>query len=167
VSIKFASLSYSVYGIKSRNAGILIEQSVFKRNGQFNFTINEKIQPVTQDAPFTYNPLKTREPVAVASPVDTAAPVKPRQALSKHFLSPRVIRYGSLGLGVLGVGTGAIFIAKAFSYRNQRDQAGSAPDPAKEYDRLDGLSKTSSLVGDLFLGVGAAGFIGFGLTFWF
>jgi hypothetical protein len=176
VAIKFASLSYSVYGIKSQNPGIRIEQSRFRRNGQFNLTVNGAIQPVPQNQPYSYNEAQPKAPVGttisvtpttVTTQSTTAIPVAPKT--SDHPISSHtIIRYGSLGIGVLGVVTGSILVAKAFDYKHQRDNnAGSSANPAAEYDRLDGLSKKYNNFGGVCLGLGAAGLIAFGVTFVF
>ncbi|MCX7727343.1 MAG: hypothetical protein N2053_10910, partial [Chitinispirillaceae bacterium] len=59
VSLKNFTLGYSVYGIKSQNPNIEIENGIFFQNGQYHFTINDKIQPVQDRIPFTY---KVKEP---------------------------------------------------------------------------------------------------------
>ncbi len=55
VIMKNFHLNYSVYGIKSQNPNIVIENGLFWQNGQFHFTINDKIQFVQDNIPFSYN----------------------------------------------------------------------------------------------------------------
>jgi hypothetical protein len=47
-------LMYSVYGIKSQRRNIVIKNGIFKSNGQFHFTIFDKIQYVQDNMSFTY-----------------------------------------------------------------------------------------------------------------
>ncbi len=49
------SLSYSVYGIKSWNGRIVVHNGVFKENGQYDLVVNDQLQPVPPDQPFSYN----------------------------------------------------------------------------------------------------------------
>jgi hypothetical protein len=48
-------VSYTVFGLKCQTENISIENGVFFQNGQFHFTINEKIQWVQEGFPFSYN----------------------------------------------------------------------------------------------------------------
>lgn len=56
-SVKMSNflISYSVFGIKAKNDNIVIAQGLFRQNGQFNFTINDKIVDVVSNVPFDYN----------------------------------------------------------------------------------------------------------------
>ncbi|NLD99910.1 MAG: hypothetical protein GX640_08545 [Fibrobacter sp.] len=55
VIFKNFKLQFSVYGIKSQNSAIEIENGLFKQNGQFHFTINDQIQYVQDNIPFSIN----------------------------------------------------------------------------------------------------------------
>ena len=48
-------VSYSVYGVKSKKDDITIERGIFRQNGQFNFTVNDRIERVEYNMPFSYN----------------------------------------------------------------------------------------------------------------
>jgi len=48
-------LCYSVFGIKSLQAGIVIENGIFRQNGQYHFTINESVKAVQDNFPYSYN----------------------------------------------------------------------------------------------------------------
>jgi hypothetical protein len=168
ILIKCARLSYSVYGIKSQYPGVIIEQSVFRQNGQFNFTTNGAIQPVPQNLPYSYSLSKPQRPTNPKPIPDGAKnPVTPEKPQDHLMSTHTLIRYSSLSVGVIGIVTGVVFLVKASDYAKQRDQAGTTANPAEEYARLDDLSKKKELLGDVFLGLGAAGVIGFGLTFEF
>lgn len=56
VLLKNFIVSYSVYGIKSSTANIVIEKGLFKNNGQFHFTIKDKIENVLENTPYSYSP---------------------------------------------------------------------------------------------------------------
>jgi hypothetical protein len=56
------TLTYSVYGIKSQKENIVLNTALFNANGQFHFTINDKMQNVTAGIPFNYEK-KTAEPI--------------------------------------------------------------------------------------------------------
>lgn len=61
VELHHFKLSYSVYGIKSKNDNILINQGLFSNNGQCDVVINDELQIVLQDEPFTYPLQKSSE----------------------------------------------------------------------------------------------------------
>lgn len=54
VILKDFQLSYSVYGIKSQKSEVIIQNGVFHSNGQFNFTLFEKIMDVQDNMPYTF-----------------------------------------------------------------------------------------------------------------
>ena len=55
VHIQNFQLRYSVYGIKSQNTLMTIQNGVFRQNGQFHFTMDDKIQYVQDNIPYSYN----------------------------------------------------------------------------------------------------------------
>ncbi|MBN1127515.1 MAG: hypothetical protein JXA71_00910 [Chitinispirillaceae bacterium] len=168
VEVKFANLRYSVYGIKCQNPDILIMQSVFRQNGQFHFTINDKIQNVPENEPFSYNATKQKPKVGGEDrkpSVDGKGAVSP----SRNRL---LFRYGSLGVGVVGALGGTIF---AFTAKDNFEKANSIkPDPdrpiedqvAERQTYIDAYN-TSAVLSGITFALGAAGLIGFGLSFVF
>lgn len=50
-----ALITYTVYGLKSQSEDISVENGVFFQNGQFHFTINDRILGVQDGFPFSYN----------------------------------------------------------------------------------------------------------------
>jgi hypothetical protein len=50
----YATVSFSVFGIKSLKSDVIIENSTFRQNGQFHFTVLGEIQPVQEDYPYSY-----------------------------------------------------------------------------------------------------------------
>jgi hypothetical protein len=49
-------VSYSVYGIKSENPVFIIKSGVFKQNGQYNLTINDRFILIEDGIPFYFYP---------------------------------------------------------------------------------------------------------------
>jgi hypothetical protein len=84
-------LCYSTYGIKIQNGCISIDNGVFHSNGQFSCTINGKIQPVTENFPFSYKSISTS---------DTLPKSKP----SFHWIAPAAT--GLVGLAAIA---GAVY----------------------------------------------------------
>jgi hypothetical protein len=54
ISLKNFIIKYSVYGLKSQNANMTIDNGIFNGNGQFNCTVNDKILPVVDNLAFHY-----------------------------------------------------------------------------------------------------------------
>lgn len=54
VSLNNFKLMFSVYGIKAQKETIILTNGIFNANGQFNFTMNDKIQYVQNKMPFSY-----------------------------------------------------------------------------------------------------------------
>lgn len=54
VQLNNFKLMYSVYGIKSQKKDIIIKNGDFKANGQFNFTVFDKIQYVQENLLYSY-----------------------------------------------------------------------------------------------------------------
>jgi hypothetical protein len=165
-------LRYSVFGVKSQSPGISMQNAFFKQNGQYNFTIKDKIQPTSDNIPYTYNPADSSQNMQNNN--NNKIPV------SKISRNRQFIRYGCLGVGVLGATVGAIYgtvAVKAYtdardlnstaqSYKNQNDYPKYA-----EYDALSRQKTkeyTSSLPAALVGGsLGLLGLTGFTLTFFF
>ena len=152
----YIDVRYSVYGIKSQNPGIVIRQGTFNHNGQFHFTINEKIQTIQDNQPYSYND----------SP--KAATAEPAKAAPSQKL--KIIRYSLLGVGAAGAVAGIIMSVNASSaYSDWKDiehQTDPVP-PLGEYEkRRDKYNSafTGALILDILGGLGLAGF---GVTFVF
>jgi hypothetical protein len=157
VSFKYVNVRFSIYGIKSQNPNIMISQGVFKQNGQFHFTVNNKIEAVLEDQPFSYNENNQTQPAPAASP---SAP--------SHKL--KIVRCGLLGVGGAGAIVGTILsINAAQKYGHWKDiekQTNPLPPPG-EYDKRKSAYNsafTGALVTDIIAGLALAGF---GITFAF
>jgi hypothetical protein len=122
--LKNFTLTYSTYGIKSQRDDIAIADAAFKYNGQFHFTINDKIQYVQDNFPFSYS---KPQPAPQAAPADTLSP-PPAPAGDSHYRTVRWIR--RIGFGVLaagGGGAGVVFNKKSNSrYDEYRANTGLA-----------------------------------------
>jgi hypothetical protein len=167
VEVRFANLRYSVYGIKCQNPDILIMQSVFRQNGQFHFTINDKIQNVPENEPFSYNATKTNQKPTLGGGGSGKPPtgLHPSEPSQKRL----IFRYASLGVGVTGVVSGVILAAVAQNFTQKRDntkpgQAGNTEEDWQSYENRRVVSWTFSGIS---FGLGGLGLIGFGLTFAF
>ena len=55
VTFSHFTLAYSVYGIKSQKASIVIDNGTFRQNGQFHFTIMDAPMPVADNIPYSYS----------------------------------------------------------------------------------------------------------------
>lgn len=153
VSLKNFTLGYSVYGIKSQNPNIEIENGIFFQNGQYHFTINDKIQPVQDRIPFTY---KLNDTTTTVGGTDK----QPSQRISNN---KKILRYSSLGVGIGGIVIGGIFGASSVmiysDWKNDNDE-NSFPMYQRKFN--------NSLAGTIaFSALGLLGFTGFTLTFIF
>ena len=165
-------LRYSVYGIKSQNTAVTIQNGIFRQNGQFHFTINDKIQYVQDNIPYSYaggEPEKT----SVAPKPTTAKMTEESKELKteKTDNTKTILRYSSLGVGVVGIVVGAIFLSKrsqTLSDRDSPDFTKKYPnDPLAKWNELNNTANGQATVAGISFGLGALGFIGFGLTFVF
>jgi hypothetical protein len=155
VAFNYIDVRFSVYGIKSQNPDITILQSTFKQNGQFHLTINEKIQSVQDNQPYSYNETRQAQPEAKAT------------AQTRNF---KILRYGLLGVGAAGSIAGIIMsinASSAYSDWKHIEQETNPLPPKGEYEkRRDKYNSafTGALILDILGGLGLAGF---GVTFVF
>jgi hypothetical protein len=158
-------LRYSVYGIKSQNTMMTIQNGVFRQNGQFHFTMNDKIQYVQDNIPYSYNIGPSNE-----KPVSGAGKTEKKPSPTSASSNTRnIIRFSSLGVGVIGLVAGTVFALKASSSYD----ATQAP----KYTYNDSLSNdwqnvknrwhTENNLSILFFVLGGLGLAGFTATFVF
>jgi len=124
-------LSYSVYGLKSKKDIILLERGIFRRNGQFNFTINEKMQEVETNVPFSYN---TSENPPQTRPEALHILVKPGGIGS--------IITGTSLLGVMGY-----YLYSASKYNNDYRKSDNKDDIIKYTRKRDDAVQTTLITG--------------------
>ena len=65
-------LAYSVYGIKAVQKNVAIKNGIFLQNGQFHFTVNNAIQQVPENLPYSYNPDQSKKNAAIVKPARPA-----------------------------------------------------------------------------------------------
>jgi hypothetical protein len=156
ISFDNVNVRYSTYGIKSQNPGVTITHSLFRQNGQFHFTINDKIQDVREDQPFS----NTSAAAGGNASSGKSAP-------SSHRV---ILRYSLLGVGGAGAILGTILSINASQkyshWKDIENQTNPLPPPG-EYDKRKNdfhSAFTGALITDIIAGLGLAGF---GLTFVF
>jgi hypothetical protein len=163
-------LKFSVYGIKSQNQNIQIESGVFNQNGQYHFTINDKVQDVKDNLPYSFNvsgmPAGDKNDSKTSSGKGAAS----KGAAEKPSLGKQVIRYSCLGIGVIGVGLGIVYAVQTSNASKEMDkydiQKGGIPD--SDAWSAASASHDSNRTGTILsLIAGGAGLVGFGLTFAF
>jgi hypothetical protein len=176
-SLQNFQLRYSVYGVKSQNPNVTIQSGIFRQNGQFHFTINDKIQYVQDNISYSYkgtaggtdaspNAVKESESGSAAS----AASSEAKQPASNSKLA---WRYASLGVGVVGIAVGTICLVQWIPVN--KDLRLSDPEFAKKYPvntktKYDSVVKASNGLGAgtwIGYGLGILGLTGFTLTFVF
>jgi len=173
-------LRYSVYGIKSQNPNITIQNGKFRSNGQFHFTINDKIQMVQDDLPYTYGISENNSDATVTRTTrNDPSPAKAENAAAngkKISKEKRIIRYSCLGVGIAGtVGLGIFGVQTIQNYQTMQNDLKAyesaptlkKPTLKKVYDDSK-ESYTQSQVPTIICGALAIlGFTGFTLTFVF
>ena len=177
---------FSVYGIKSLTPSLIVDRCTFYQDGQFHFTVKDKIHDVREGIPFSYPaektpaapkvdqtaPVTAKEPPTV--PPKLLPPVKQKRPLSRKRL---VIRYGSLGIGIVGIAGGTVCSALLPDDRKDIESRGPHavnPETGDYYEPDDNAvviahntynrDKAGAIVGFI---VGTLGFGGFGVSFFF
>ncbi|MBN1601696.1 MAG: hypothetical protein JW915_08810 [Chitinispirillaceae bacterium] len=117
VSLKHFILRFSVYGIKSQNTHLVLDNGQFRQNGQFHFTLNDKIQNVQDNFPFSFNTLKPQPDPATPPPGTT------RSALVNKGV-PTIIAAAGVAGGVVSL----VYLSK---WTGLRDEYRATADPAK------------------------------------
>lgn len=107
-------LSYSVFGIKSKKDNIILERGVFRQNGQFHLTINDKIQEVMSNLPFNYNILEKAQ--------------KTKNDPSRVWVKP--VGIGTVITGTAFLGVMGYFIYSGVDLNKKYDNAGNRDDIA-------------------------------------
>jgi hypothetical protein len=150
-------LRYSVYGVKSQNTKMTIQNGLFRQNGQFHFTLNDKIQYVQDNISYSFN---------AAS--DSNSPSDKTDTSSKKTISntKKIIRYSCLGVGVVGIITGTIFAIQASKTTNKLNNW-DTQSSVEDYDSEKSKRDNQNLLTGVFFGLGAVGLIGFTATFVF
>jgi len=175
-SLQNFQLRYSVYGIKSQNPGVTIQSGIFRQNGQFHFTINDKIQYVQDNISFSYSGTEAGAVTPQAAAKESESSTNSSSASSSTAKTPvsntkLIIRYSSLGVGVVGIIVGSVFLAQYNSSfnalndwpQNHKDLSGSQA----EYDATVSKNRSQRAGTWVGYGLGVIGLTGFVLTFVF
>lgn len=164
-------LRYSVYGVKSQNTNVTIQSGIFRQNGQFHFTINDKIQYVQDNISFSYSgnePEKTQQASGAKSGDEAKVSAPQAQKTSSGKL---ILRYSSLGVGVIGIIVGSVFVAQYASSFNELNNWPSNHSnlSASQADYNATVSKNHSQQVGAWVGygLGVLGLTAFTLTFVF
>lgn len=133
VSLKHFNLRFSVYGIKSHNTHLVLDNGQFRQNGQFHFTINDKMQYVHDNFPFSFN-------IGESS----AASVTPRRETVPKETVPVPHRQGTSGsrsvfvnkgvpaiIAGTGVASGVVSLLLLSKWVDMRRDYRKEPDPDK------------------------------------
>lgn len=175
-------LKYSVYGVKSQCNNIIIQNAVFQHNGQFHFTVNEQIQMVQDNIPFSYGDADDKETNGTAKPGKTpngkdvsAKPAKkPVSSMSAKHKKVVIFRFTSLGVGLAGGAVAGVCLMKM----NQNDdrmavirglvaQNKGTPELDHEYKSLLQVKNNTKIGTIISAVVGGLGVVGFGISFAF
>jgi hypothetical protein len=167
-------LRYSVYGIKSQSTNVSIQNGIFRQNGQFHFTINEKIQYVQDNIPFSYSGAAGEPEKGVSKDLKTAADKTPEAKKTKTSNSTVVFRYTSLGVGIVGIAAGSVLLipwngAKKDFYTLINNSTNSVlyPNPDSTWHELKGKINGYGAGSIISYVLGLAGLVGFGVSFAF
>ena len=166
-------LRYSVYGIKSQSTNVTIQNGIFRQNGQFHFTVNEKIQYVQDNIPYSYSGGAGEPEKGVSQNLKTAAEKTPEAKKAKTSNNTLVFRYTSLGVGIVGIAAGSLMLIPYFEAKKEFDLPDSVF--AKKYPADPNGKWTEFRDKKLGFGWGSAisyilgglGLVGFGISFAF
>jgi hypothetical protein len=168
-------LRYSVYGVKSQNTAVTIQGGIFRQNGQFHFTINDKIQYVQDNISYSYSggdirdasSNASKESGAAGGASSSSASTLPKQQPSNSKL---ILRYGSLGVGVVGIIAGTVCLIQRNSALDERDAPDfgyTHPEPGKAFTALTNKANGFTAGSVISYVLGGLGLAGFTLTFFF
>jgi hypothetical protein len=165
-------LRYSVYGVKSQSQNVIIQNGVFKQNGQFHFTVNDEIQYVQDEIPFSYGdeddidmPGVTtggkKESSSKAGRTNQDGPAQKKRT---------AIRIGTLGIGVVCTGVSVFTGVRSAQAYNDLQTMSSLQDSSGNNNRFQDTNTEyrTNAAASIITGIFAAlGYAGFGLTFAF
>jgi hypothetical protein len=158
-------LRYSVYGVKSQNTNVTIQNGIFRQNGQFHFTINEKIQYVQDNISFSYSGNETEKQSTASSGKEGNEPSPPQA--KKTSTGKLVLRFSSLGVGVIGIIVGSVYIAQYSSSLNELNHWDVKTGSLADYNSTVSKNNSQQLGAWVGYGLGVIGLTGFTLTFFF
>lgn len=136
VSLSHFKISYSVYGIKSKISTLAIKNGLFRQNGQFHFTINDKIQEVESNLPFSYN-----------SQSITTKKEKSQKKDAGNRTWVRPVGIGSISVGTVLLGTMGYFIYSAFDNDKKYHNVGEIEDVQQYLGKRDNAVRGAIITG--------------------
>lgn len=168
------SLKYSVYGVKSQCKNIIIQNAMFQQNGQFHFTVNEQIQYVQDNIPFSYGDSSKVHKITANFGSDINLQPTPKndneqkQKRSKNKIIS-IFSYSSLSIGIAGGIAGAIFAVNMKNYLDKCKEItkNSGSNNIAQNDKYDEFNiykkkyndmRTAIIVSSVVGGLGLAGF---------
>ncbi|HUI91011.1 MAG TPA: hypothetical protein VLX68_02080 [Chitinivibrionales bacterium] len=167
------ALRYAVYGIQSQSLNVSIQNGVFKQNGQFHCKIGDKMQYVQDNIPFSYTATTTAPETSTSNEIATAANKTPEAKKAKASGNTLVVRYTSLGVGIVGIAAGSIMLIPWSNAKKELNLSHDAfvakyhDDPGGQWTKFDndiigfGWGSTISYI------LGGLGLAGFGVSFAF
>lgn len=121
VVLKNFKLSYSVYGIKSQREDVSIMNGLFFQNGQFHFTVNEKIMPVADGIPYSCGSAVTDSTKDINSD-------KHGKSRKMDILIKKIV---PAAIGAAGVGSGVVSLVFLGKWNDLRDEYHKEANPSK------------------------------------
>ncbi|MBD3320729.1 MAG: hypothetical protein GF350_06515 [Chitinivibrionales bacterium] len=163
-------LRFSVYGIKGQTPSIMIQNGKLRQNGQFHFTINDKIQAVQDGIPFSYGIDRDDEFGDQGGDPGPDKKKKRKGPRGKDPKQKRIFRFASLGIGIAGIGVSAVYGALAAQSHQKLWEISDAPIGKYDDSDFDATQKLRNrrILGSALSGtIGLLGITGFTLTFVF
>lgn len=145
VKLRNFTVSYSVYGIKSKKQDIVLINSVFGQNGQFNLTIDDNILMVKDMISYSYNAKNDEDTNLKKQKI--VLPPKQRKLRNSSLIT--------LGTGVAGGILSTAFYVKYSQYKNKYETATDVSAMDEYFDKEE--SYKYACIGSLvFTGVSCA-----------
>jgi hypothetical protein len=161
------SLCFSVYGIKSQSQNVVIQNGVFRQNGQFHFTIHDQIQFVQDNIPYSYGTKAKSGSTDEAGAKKAAKKAKRAKGGGKVSRQTKIVRFACLSVGIAGTGLGTIFAIRAARRANELNSWNVYSQQSDLYDKTDQERVRAIAGAGVSYGIGALGFIGFAVSFAF
>jgi hypothetical protein len=139
-TLKNFRITYSVYGLQSQTEDIEVVSGRFSDNGQFHFTIKERIEPVTDNLPYTHHRVIYTDTTKVVSSTLT-----------------NIVKTGSIVTGALTLGTSGYFLFSSNNANNSYEHADTQEDIDRNRKKRDfslKITRTTGVLGTVFILVG-------------